>query len=298
MKAYNMTAREQPWSAQAHVKTNTIPNHWLNVTGRLSRHYDNTFGKCWHLLERAGEAVVPPLAAFQSRAIPSQRQRLSAEQGSSASRTALEYTMQQAKCLQTSFRASRQQTCTKFFPPKKQRNLKRKIFPNITGWLRGSTYKVHSITETWLERKGEGLAQPSWATTAFFGKQALLLEGMKKKPPSCMLLWWNQLKPLQNGGVQVHLSPCFPRALPEGHWTVSGETPSSSAGEAWPLHSQKAQDSSSERVSKRTTLLGFRLGKALQQKTERSTAGVSGGSCVPHASNQCAERRLLCLALL
>lgn len=70
MKAYKVIAQEQPWSAWAYVKTNTNPNYWLNSTGRLSRHYDKIFGQCWHFLEQAGEAALPPLAAFQTRTIP------------------------------------------------------------------------------------------------------------------------------------------------------------------------------------------------------------------------------------
>lgn len=54
-----------------YVKTNTNPNCWLNSPGRLSRHYDKIFGKCWRFLEQVGEAALLPLATFQPRTGPS-----------------------------------------------------------------------------------------------------------------------------------------------------------------------------------------------------------------------------------
>lgn len=54
-----------------YVKTNTNPNCWLNSSGRLSRHYDKIFGKCWRFLEQVGEAALLPLATFQPRTGPS-----------------------------------------------------------------------------------------------------------------------------------------------------------------------------------------------------------------------------------
>lgn len=63
----------------------------------------------------------------------------------------------------------------------------------------------------------------------------------------------------------------------------------------YPCMVKKPRFEGIESISKQDS--GFYLGKALQQMTEQSAAGISGRSCVPHISNQYAKRRLLCLAL-